>query len=142
MREALSLFSWVAAFVIARIFALPLSVYFVEFISDPGVRIMAAFALLFLLTLLAGSLLQFVASALVRATGLSVTDRILGVGFGLVRGGLVIVIIVAFLRLTPVADQLWWDGSALIPHFVLLEGWTKEMAREVGNAIWAAGGTS
>jgi membrane protein required for colicin V production len=55
-----------------------------------------------------------------------------------VRGGLVIVVIVALLRMTPVASNDWWQGSTLIPHFVLLEGWTKEMAKQLGIAIWSA----
>ncbi len=138
LREALSLLTWIAAFILARLFAAQLSIYFKEFITDPGVRLMAAFALLFVLTLLAGSLLQVIATLLVRATGLSATDRLLGVGFGLVRGGLVVVVIVAFLRVTPVVEDSWWKESTLIPHFVLLEGWTREMANELGGAIWTA----
>lgn len=138
LKEALSLLTWVAAFIVARLFSAPLSGLLTEYLADPAVRLMAAFALLFILTLLAGSLLQLLASLLVEATGLSVTDRILGVGFGIVRGGLVVVVMVALLRETPAKDDSWWTGSTLIPHFLLMEGWTKEMAAEIGDAIWAA----
>lgn len=142
LREALSLVTWIAAFVIARLFSAPLSASLTDIIQDPSVRFMVAFAVLFILTLIAGSLLQLIAIALVRATGLSATDRLLGVGFGVVRGGLVIVVIVALLRVTPVVDDSWWQSSTLIPHFVLLEGWTKEMAKELGGAIWSASESS
>lgn len=141
LREALSLVTWIAAFIIARLFSAQLSLSLADMIQDPSVRFMVAFAVLFMLTLIAGSLLQLIAIALVRATGLSATDRLLGVGFGVVRGGLVIVVIVALLRVTPVVDDSWWQGSTLIPHFVLLEGWTKEMAKELGSAIWSASET-
>lgn len=138
LREAMSLITWIAAFVLARLFSPVLSAQLTPFMPDPSASLMAAFAVLFILTLLAGSLIQLLIFAIVRATGLSATDRLLGVGFGVVRGGLVIVVIVALLRMTPVASNDWWQGSTLIPHFVLLEGWTKEMAKQLGIAIWSA----
>lgn len=140
LREAMSLITWVAAFVLARLFSPVLSVQLSTFIADPAASLMAAFAILFILTLLAGSLIQLLIFALVRATGLSATDRLLGVGFGVVRGALVIIVMVALFRMTPVASNDWWQNSSLIPHFVLLEGWTKDMARQLGMAIWSASG--
>ncbi|HSG03459.1 MAG TPA: CvpA family protein [Marinobacterium sp.] len=136
MREAMSLISWIVAFILARLFSGVLSTHLVPFLPDPAAAMMAAFAILFVATLLVCSLIQMLIIALVRATGLSATDRLLGVGFGVVRGGLVVVVIVALLRMTPVATNEWWQSSNLIPHFVLLEGWTKDMAKQLGMAIW------
>jgi len=138
LREAMSLITWVVAFVIARLFSGVLSAHIAPFLPDPAASLMAAFAILFVLTLLCGSLIQMLIIALVRATGLSATDRLLGVGFGVVRGGFVVIVTVALLRMTPVAANDWWQSSSLIPHFVLLEGWTKDMAKQIGAAIWSA----
>lgn len=138
LREAMSLITWVVAFVLARLFSGVLSTHITSFLPDPAAGLMAAFAILFVLTLLCGSLIQMLIIALVRATGLSATDRLLGVGFGVVRGGLVVIVMVALLRMTPVAANDWWQSSSLIPHFVLLEGWTKDMAKQIGAAIWSA----
>lgn len=138
LREAMSLIIWVAAFIIARLFSGALSGHIAEYLPDPAASHMAAFALLFILTLLCGSLIQMLIFALVRVTGLSATDRLLGVGFGVIRGGLVVIVMVALLRMTPVSEADWWLGSTLIPHFVLLEGWTKDMAKQLGMAIWNA----
>jgi membrane protein required for colicin V production len=138
LREAMSLITWVVAFVLARLFSGVLSTHIAPFLPDPAAGLMAAFAILFVLTLLCGSLIQMLIIALVRATGLSATDRLLGVGFGVVRGGLVVIVMVALLRMTPVAANDWWQSSSLIPHFVLLEGWTKDMAKQIGAAIWSA----
>lgn len=138
LREAISLITWVVAFILARLFSGVLSTHIAPFLPDPAASLMAAFAILFVLTLLCGSLIQMLIIALVRATGLSATDRLLGVGFGVVRGGLVVIVMVALLRMTPVAANDWWQSSSLIPHFVLLEGWTKDMAKQIGAAIWSA----
>ncbi len=138
LREAMSLITWVVAFILARLFSGVLSTHMAPFLPDPVASMMAAFATLFVLTLLCGSLIQMLIIALVRATGLSATDRLLGVGFGVVRGGLVVIVMVALLRMTPVAANDWWQSSSLIPHFVLLEGWTKDMAKQIGAAIWSA----
>jgi membrane protein required for colicin V production len=139
VREAVSLLTWITAFVVARLFAGSLSHLLEAYLQTPSLRFAAAFALLFIATLIAGSLLGALFSALVEATGLTTSDRVLGMGFGAVRGGLVVVVIVALLGMTPAVQDSWWQGSQLIPHFVLLEGWTRELAGDVGQVIWNTG---
>lgn len=139
VKEALSLATWVAAFVIARLFTPALAVVLVDYIQTPSFRIVSAFAILFVLTLIVGALVSNLMGMLIEATGLSGTDRILGMGFGLARGALVVVVLVALLGGTPAVQDLWWQQSQLIPHFVLMENWTKEVATEVGQLIWNAG---
>lgn len=139
VREAISLVTWVTAFVVARLFAGSLSYLLADYIQTPSLRFAAAFAALFVMTLIAGALVGALLSTLVQATGLTSSDRVLGMGFGAVRGGLVVVVIIALLGMTPAVQDSWWQGSRLIPHFVLLEGWTKEVASEIGQVIWNIG---
>lgn len=140
VREAVSLASWVIAFVVARVFAPSLSQVLQDYIqTTPSIRMLASFAILFVITLFVGALVGMLISALVSATGLSATDRVLGIGFGVVRGALVVVVIVALLGMTPAVQDPWWRESSLIPHFVLLEGWTREVASELGQTIWNFG---
>ncbi len=139
VREAISLLTWVTAFVMARLFSPSLSVLLEPYIQTPSLRLVSAFAILFIITLIAGALVGALFSALVNATGLTNSDRVLGMGFGAVRGGLVIVVIVALLGMTPAVQDRWWLESELIPHFVLLEGWTRQVASDVGQMIWNIG---
>lgn len=139
VKEALSLATWVAAFIIARIFSDALAAVLARYIETPSFRLAAAFAILFIATLFVGALISNLIRTLVQATGLSSTDRILGMGFGLVRGGLIVVALVALLGGTPAVQDAWWQQSQLIPHFALLENWTKETATEIGQIIWQAG---
>lgn len=138
-REALSLITWVSAFIVARLFYQPLAVLLEAYIETPSVRMAAAFAILFLVTLLTGVIVNKLIGALVDATGLSATDRILGIGFGAARGGLIIVAIVALIGMTPAINDRWFQESQLIPHFLLMEAWTRDVAGDVGNMIWNAG---
>jgi membrane protein required for colicin V production len=139
VKEALSLASWVVAFIVARLFTAPLSMVLQDYIQMPSARIAAAFAILFLVTLVVGALISALIVALVQATGLSGTDRILGIGFGLVRGALLIVVMVALLGITPATQDPWWHDSRLIPHFIQMETWTRDVAQDVVSAIWNVG---
>ncbi len=117
LREVISLTAWIAAFAIAFLFAEDGATYLTGHIATPSLRFAAAFAGLFLATLLLGSLIGFVASQLVERTGLTGADRILGVGFGLARGALVIAALVLVAGLTPLPQDPWWRQSQLLPHF-------------------------
>ena len=139
VREAVSLFTWVSAFIIARLFSESLSILLQPYIETPSVRLAAGFAILFIAALVIGALINKLIGALVDATGLTGTDRILGIGFGAVRGGLIVVAIVALIGLSPAVYDRWFKESQLIPHFVLMEAWTKDMASDVGRLIWNAG---
>ncbi len=139
VKEALSLVSWVAAFIIARLFTDALATLLTDYIQTPSFRLAASFAILFVLTLIVGALVSNLVDMLVHATGLSGTDRILGMGFGIARGALVVIVLVALLGDTPAIQDRWWQESVLIPHFLLMETWTKEVASEVGQLIWNAG---
>ncbi|HHX35497.1 MAG TPA: CvpA family protein [Gammaproteobacteria bacterium] len=127
VKEALSLVTWVVAGAIAWMFGGSLAHYFQPYIDTPSVRIIAACALLFVVTLLIGALVNFLLTQLIRVTGLTGTDRLLGMVFGAARGLLLIVILVGLLSLAPVQQDTWWQQSTLIPHFLLIADWSKNL---------------
>ena len=101
--------------------------HFEPYIDTPSVRVIAACAVLFLATLLIGALVNFLLAQLVRATGLTGTDRFLGMVFGAARGLLLVVVVVGLLSLAPVQQDIWWKQSTLIPHFLLIADWSKNL---------------
>ena len=127
VKEALSLLSWIAAFIVARLFHPNLQTLLADSISVPSVRFIAAFTILFVATLIVGALLNHLVGALVKATGLSGTDRMLGMFFGLVRGVVLVVVSIALLRMTPVTQDDWWNQSTLIGQFSLVEAWSRSV---------------
>ncbi|MGB1239023.1 MAG: CvpA family protein [Pseudomonadales bacterium] len=139
VKEALSLVTWVSAFIIARLFSEALAMVLERYIETPSIRIASAFAILFIATLIVGALVANLFEMLISATGLSGTDRVLGMGFGIARGALVVVVLVALAAQTPAVEDLWWEESQLIPHFVLMENWTRDIASDIGQVIWQVG---
>lgn len=129
VKEALSLLVWIAAFVIALLFGHRLSLLLTDLISTPSLREIAAFALLFAATLIVGAMVNYLVGELVRMTGLSGTDRLFGMVFGLARGVLVVLAIVILLpSVVPVDSDPWWQESLLISQLLTFEGWAREAA--------------
>ena len=124
VKEAISLLSWIAAFAVAIAMTPQLSQLLAETISTAALRMLLAFLLLFFSTLLVGGLINRLLASLLKISGLSGTDRLLGMVFGVFRG---VIVVLAFLVIVPpvvaVEDQIWWRESLLIPQFSLLQSW-------------------
>ncbi|HBX55198.1 CvpA family protein [Pseudomonas sp. UBA2684] len=141
VKEALSLLTWIIAGVVAWMFGGALSQHLSEFIETPSARVIAACALLFVLTLLVGALINYLIGELIRVTGLSGTDRFLGMVFGAARGGLLVVVLVGLLSLAPVQQDPWWQQSTLLPHFLMVADWSKNLILGMSSE-WLASGIS
>jgi membrane protein required for colicin V production len=123
IREAFSLMTWIAAFWIAINFNEELAGYLKTSITHPEVRVAASFGILFVATLLVGGIINFVLGSLMQKAGLSGTDRMLGVLFGLGRGILLASLILLLASFTPLPQQIWWKQSQLLSYFEPLEQW-------------------
>jgi len=87
--------------------------------DNPVTRYLAAFALIFIVVVLVGSLLGWVLSRAIRAIGLGFVDRLLGAVFGVARGVLIVVIAVLLAGLTTLPRQEWWQNALLAPPLVI-----------------------
>lgn len=133
VKEALSLLTWVIAGLVAWLFGGALAELLVPYIETPSLRVIAACSILFVMTLLLGGLVNYLISQLVKATGLSGTDRFLGMVFGAARGALLVVVAVGLLSLAPVEADTWWRESVVIPHFLLVADWSKNLILQMAG---------
>jgi len=117
VRELISLVTWVAAFGIAMIYAQRIDGVFAGLIGAPSIRVVVAFFLLFLATLLAGALVNNIAGQAVKRSGLGGMDRGLGVLFGGFRGVVIVAVLVLLAGLTTLPADPWWQASMLLPWF-------------------------
>ena len=126
IKESISLASWVLAVFIALRYFTPMAQLLEPYIVSPTIRNGIGFAILFICTLLVGAIVNFMASQMVSRTGLSGTDRSLGVVFGGARGVLIVAMLVALAGLTPMPSEFWWQASVMVEYFVNLADWIKE----------------
>ncbi|MGL9760195.1 MAG: colicin V production protein [Symbiopectobacterium sp.] len=121
--EALSLISWGSAFFVASHYYLYLSVYFTRF-EDELVRNGVAIAILFIATLIVGAIISHVIGLLVERTGLSGTDRVLGICFGALRGVSIVSALLFFLdTFTSFSQSNDRKRSQLIQQFSYIIRW-------------------
>jgi membrane protein required for colicin V production len=130
VREAFSLAIWVLAFWISWSFFRELQVHFQPWVESPTVRLGAAFALLMTATLIIGGMVNYLIIQLIERTGMSGTDRFIGMIFGMARGVLLNAILILLAGLTTLPQESWWKASQLIPYFQELALWLKSLLPE------------
>lgn len=118
--EVLSIATWLAAGVLSAWFGPTLADAMETQLETASLRVFLAYALVFVGTLLAGALILWLSRKLVEGTGLSGTDRMLGLLFGAVRGVGLCVLLVLVAGLTPMPRDAWWRESRALPWFVTL----------------------
>ena len=110
--EVMSLLGWFAAYLAAQGFSTAVAPHVP--IGTPGspLNLAAAFALTFIAALIVWGLLARLLKMLIHATPLSPVDRLLGAAFGVLRGGVVLLVVFAVVTRTPWAESPTWQGSA------------------------------
>ena len=128
VREAVSLAGWIAAFVIANMFVGEMATFLQQWIANVTGRYVAAYALLFAGMLMVAGIAGKLSAQVVKVTGLTLLDRLLGTVFGFARGMSIVLVVVYVLRqLAPPQNLLWLDESQLMPHVDMLGQWVQAL---------------
>jgi membrane protein required for colicin V production len=127
VREAFSLAIWVLAFWVSWSFFRDLEVPLRAWIASPTARLGIAFAVLMIATLIVGGLVNYLIIQLVERTGMSGTDRLVGMVFGAARGILLVAVLVLLAGLTPLPEEGFWFDSLLVGYFEELALWLRDL---------------
>ena len=125
VREAVALATWLIALWVAMTFYEELAAWLAQWITLVSAQKITAFGILFVIVLLLGTIVNFLAGKLVSRTGLTGTDRVLGVVFGVARGGVIVAILVLLGGLTPFPQDPWWQDSQFLTYFEEFALWMK-----------------
>lgn len=114
--EVLALVVWVVAVWVAWKFGPPVAAQFTA-IDLPSARLLLGYVLCFIAVLIGGAIVSFLMRKLINSSGLSGTDRLLGMVFGLARGLVLVTLVVLMLGFTAFPRDAWWHQSQLLPNF-------------------------
>jgi membrane protein required for colicin V production len=112
--EVLSLTVWIAAFWLSMGFGDGLADRLTG-IEDLAPRLFLGYAGVFIAVLIVGGLVTWAIGKFIANTGLSATDRVLGLGFGLLRALVLACVAVLLMGFTTLPQEPWWNQSQLMP---------------------------
>lgn len=122
VRELLGLAGWALALGLSWTFADDLAVHLESSISLPSLRLTAAAAALFAGGLVVGALVAWLVGRIVQKTPFATSDRLIGAGFGTLRGVAFAIVFVLLAGLTPLKRDPWWQQSLFIGKLEWLAG--------------------
>lgn len=123
IKELIALSVWVLAIWLAFRQSQWVATWLQPYIHDNTVRLIAAFIVILLVVLIAGSLVNALLSFILHRTGLSGTDRILGMGFGLVRGIFIVALLILAAKITVMPYEKYAKASYLLARFEPIVNW-------------------
>lgn len=116
-KEAVSLATWLGAILITLMFTSRFaSLLPRDTIESPQARFAISALILFFSSLILGGLINYLFQKVLVASEKGRLDMFLGIGFGLLRGVVIVTLLVLLANLIPAFKQeTWWRQSAFIP---------------------------
>jgi len=124
IKEVFSLASWILAFIIAKVYSAELSRWLENLVSNSSLRLLTAFIVLFVASLLVLGLISLMLTTLIKKIGLGSVDRALGTMIGFVRGVVIMLVLFILGGMTALPQQNDWRHA-------LTRGWFETLAGSV-----------
>jgi membrane protein required for colicin V production len=116
VRSLIGFVAWIAGLVAGVLFAPQLAQLGPALPDYPLLPQAIAFALVFVLAIVAGALIAWPLRAVVHGAGLGFLDRGLGAAFGIARGALVALVFAVVAGLSALPQRDWWQNSYFAPE--------------------------
>lgn len=118
VQELLALAAWVLSFWLASNYAGEGMAWMPAGLPNDGLRYLAAFLAIFCAVWLATAIVRITLNQFLQVTGLKPLDRLLGAGFGLARGALLVLTLVLVAGMTSLPQTPDWRNAMFSPMFV------------------------
>lgn len=123
IKELFALSLWICAFWGAGHYAPQFAHLFKPWIHQAELQLFATFIVIVIAVLILGGLLSSLLSFLISKSGLTGTDRILGMVFGFVRAVLIIALLILVAKLSGFPEAKYSEGSRLYREFNPVVQW-------------------
>jgi membrane protein required for colicin V production len=134
--EVLSVLGWIAAFVVAQLYAATVGQLLPMSGASDALRYAAGFVVTFIAVVFMAGLVSFIAKKLIQSTGLRPADRALGAIFGLARGVVILLAIATAVLMTPLKEGAWWRESVMAGFSsVALKGLKPVLPQSMGQYL-------
>ena len=130
VRETLSVASWLLAAYLAFAFGEQAAVYVKPYVAQEPLDLAIAYVAVFLVALIAFSIIGHILSKIFESTGMTGIDRSIGSVFGFVRAVVIVVAMIIVGRFMAMDNQQWWMDSSFIPYFEPVVEWVKSFLPE------------
>ncbi len=123
VKELISLGVWVLAFWFAMTYSQIAGAWFKPYIADKTACTAVGFIIILVATLIVGAIVNGIISHLLHRSGLSGIDRLLGGGFGFVRGVFIVALLMLVFKMTSLPVNEYRSNSVLYAQFDPLVEW-------------------
>ena len=132
IKESLSLVTWILAIWLGITFCVEAGDFVSQYksIPNPKFRMSAGFALIFIGTLFAGAIISYIITKIFLRGPIKGIDRVLGIGFGALRGAAIVVVLLVVARAAGQENSDWWQNSSLISKVRPIVTYAEELLPE------------
>lgn len=123
IKELVALCVWVLAIWLAVKYSSVTEVWLQPYIQDKTARSVISFIGILLLVIIVGGIFNALLSFILRRSGLSGTDRVLGMFFGFVRGIFIVALVMVVVKMTSTLPKDFTNQSELYAKFDPLVNW-------------------
>jgi len=123
VKELIALCVWILAIWLAYTYSQAVDPWLQPYIQDSTARRAVSFVGILIATIIVGGLFNALLSFILRRSGLSGTDRVLGVGFGFVRGVFIVALMMVVIKMTSLPHQQYSSQSKLYAQFDPMVSW-------------------
>lgn len=123
VKEVIALGIWVVAIWMGYNHAQGLTPWLQSYIQNPTACMAVAFLIIVVGVLFAGAILNFILGLVLKRSGLSSMDKLLGMCFGFARGVFTVSLLLAVLSMTSLPYQQYTQGSKVCAQLQPVVNW-------------------
>ena len=131
VKELIAITIWGLAIWLAYHYASSLDGYLLKWISEASIRYLVGFIAILLSTLVIGGVINALLALLMKKSGLSGTDRMLGMVFGFARGVFIVALGLVVLQMTSLSNDTQIKDSRLLAVFNPAVQWISSRVPQV-----------